>query len=239
MILFLIQAATIWVAMAVLPRTVKKGVKQLAPDSPPRHFEGGQVLARVAVNREAMPVPLTGSGPVYNGMGGKLRPMILYDAFILFLVCVVTVIMLFTRPYRVTTSGAFSKREWLFREDVFWLKTLYGLSSFPFVIFLLPVISGVLLHTRPTGYNRQGVCVPLEPKPNEAVPLVLQTGKASNPNPNALSQQPHPQLNQVAQAPPPAYSSGRPGVVQNAWADNTQEGQGGQHVVVVHPNQVE
>ena len=252
MVLFLIQSATIWAAMAILPRTVKKGVKQLAPDSPPRHFEGAQVLARVAVSREGVPVPLTGAGPVYNGMGGKLRPMILFDALMLLIVCGVTVILLFTRPYSVTTSGAFSKREWLFREDVFWLKTLYGLSSFPFVVFLLPVISGILLHTRPTGYNRQGVCVPLEPKTSDAVPLVLQPGKGrtgirdlneplpegavrvvTTSNPNALAQypQPQPQLNQVAQAPP---GGGRP-VVSNAWADNNA--QGGQVVVLVHPNQ--
>lgn len=44
---------------------------------------------------------------------------------------------------------------------LYWVKTLYGLFSFPFFLMQLPVISSVLVHVRPTGYNRWGVTVPL------------------------------------------------------------------------------
>eukprot|EP00438_Fugacium_kawagutii_P034064 Skav232739 [mRNA] locus=scaffold1843:196585:198021:- [translate_table: standard] len=44
---------------------------------------------------------------------------------------------------------------------------LYSLLSFPFMVFQLPVLSGILTHTIPTGYNAQGLCVPylLRPMP--------------------------------------------------------------------------
>lgn len=50
--------------------------------------------------------------------------------------------------------------------------SLWASLSFPFMIFQLPVLSGILTHTIPTGYNAQGLCVPylLRPMPeNELV----------------------------------------------------------------------
>lgn len=118
MIVFLLQSFTIWAAMWLLPTTTKKGLRQLSHDSPPRYFEGSKIREKIPTG-----VGLT-SAPVYGGMGGKMRLMIFFDAFILFLICLTTLILLFTRPYRVTTPGAFDEFEWLFREDIFWLKTV-------------------------------------------------------------------------------------------------------------------
>lgn len=168
MILFLIQSTTIWAAMWMLPSTEKKGLRKLTPTSPPRHFEGSKLASTV----ETKTGRVSGK-PVYAGMGGKLRLFIFWDAFLLFLVVAITVLLLFTRPYRVTTSGAFAEFEWLFREDIFWLKTLYGLMAFPFAIFLIPVVSDFLLHTRDTGFNRAGDCVPMEMKKDERLPEAI------------------------------------------------------------------
>lgn len=173
MILFLVQGMTVWLAMGLLPGTIKKGLRKLAAGSAPRHFQPSSPSLLEQVET-AIPVVGFGRKPVYGGMGGKLRQMIFFDAFVLLLLCGVTTLLLFTRPYDVLEAGAFSRHEWLFKQDVFWLKTIYGLASLPFVVFLIPVVSNVLLHVRPTGYNRAGVCVPLQTDDGGAVPEALQ-----------------------------------------------------------------
>ena len=45
------------------------------------------------------------------------------------------------------------------RASYYWIQTIYGLLSFPFVIFKLPVAAAVLMHCKPTGYNLQGKTV--------------------------------------------------------------------------------
>jgi hypothetical protein len=52
--------------------------------------------------------------------------------------------------------------EWKVKADVYWLRCVYALLSFPFVIFKLPPLSLVLTHARPTGYTRTGRCVPMK-----------------------------------------------------------------------------
>merc|ERR1711920_194047 len=56
-----------------------------------------------------------------------------------------------------------------FNANVFWSKALYALLSFPFVIFVIPVVATVLTHSYPTGYNEHGACVyfALKPMPDD------------------------------------------------------------------------
>jgi hypothetical protein len=50
---------------------------------------------------------------------------------------------------------------WQFRADIALLKTMYGLLSLPFVLFITP-LAPLLLHLRPTGYDRNGQVTPVK-----------------------------------------------------------------------------
>jgi hypothetical protein len=77
----------------------------------------------------------------------------------------------------------FHDLEWQFRADIYWLSVLVGVLSLPFAAFVLPVLSTLLLHVRPTGYNRAGECVPVQRKkdPVAADPMSSEPGDAAKP----------------------------------------------------------
>ncbi|CAK0892520.1 unnamed protein product [Prorocentrum cordatum] len=56
------------------------------------------------------------------------------------------------------------------RVSLYFARMIYALLCAPFTVFLLPGLVYVLLHVNPTGYNRQGACVPvtMPPVPEEA-----------------------------------------------------------------------
>lgn len=45
---------------------------------------------------------------------------------------------------------------WQRRALFYWLRTTYGVMSFPFLIFKVPVLTTILLHTKRMGYNEHG-----------------------------------------------------------------------------------
>ncbi|OWZ21787.1 hypothetical protein PHMEG_0003618 [Phytophthora megakarya] len=45
---------------------------------------------------------------------------------------------------------------WQRQALFYWIRTAYGLFSFPFLIFKIPVLANVLMHTRQMGYDEQG-----------------------------------------------------------------------------------
>mmetsp|Transcript_44419 Transcript_44419/g.142370 ORF Transcript_44419/g.142370 Transcript_44419/m.142370 type:complete len:550 (+) Transcript_44419:97-1746(+) len=49
---------------------------------------------------------------------------------------------------------------WEFKETFFLIRIIYGLLMFPYLIFVVPMLNGILTHTTPTGFNKQGMCVP-------------------------------------------------------------------------------
>jgi len=54
---------------------------------------------------------------------------------------------------------------WKFRASLQFAKIAYGLLSFPFVIFNLPLMGKFLTHAQPTAYNKNGTTVPyVKPK---------------------------------------------------------------------------
>mmetsp|Transcript_43023 Transcript_43023/g.113857 ORF Transcript_43023/g.113857 Transcript_43023/m.113857 type:complete len:269 (-) Transcript_43023:338-1144(-) len=52
---------------------------------------------------------------------------------------------------------------WRVEVAFFLVKLLYALTALPFLIFKLPWITLLLSHVYPTGYDRGGRCVPLDP----------------------------------------------------------------------------
>ncbi|ETM45048.1 hypothetical protein L914_09781 [Phytophthora nicotianae] len=45
---------------------------------------------------------------------------------------------------------------WQRQALFYWIRTAYGLFSLPFLVFKIPVLANVLMHTRQMGYNEQG-----------------------------------------------------------------------------------
>jgi len=60
---------------------------------------------------------------------------------------------------------------WQAAAALYWCRVLYALTALPFAVFLLPGFSQVLLHAKPTGYNRYGRCVPVRLPPLPPQPL--------------------------------------------------------------------
>ncbi|POM73398.1 Hypothetical protein PHPALM_9760 [Phytophthora palmivora] len=56
---------------------------------------------------------------------------------------------------------------WQRQTLFYWIRTAYGLFSFPFLVFKIPVLANVLMHTRQMGYNEQGDTVRFVKKPLE------------------------------------------------------------------------
>lgn len=79
--------------------------------------------------------------------GGALRSLLVYDLAV-FVACVSLAGLA-----GATSSG------WRLRSWLSWCRVLYGLGSLPFVFFAVPPFDRVLLHAKPTAYDRQGRCV--------------------------------------------------------------------------------
>merc|ERR1711862_20629 len=45
---------------------------------------------------------------------------------------------------------------WQVQAALYWIRTLYGLVAWPFVIFRLPLMGGFLTRASATGYDRRG-----------------------------------------------------------------------------------
>jgi len=70
-------------------------------------------------------------------------------------------------PFANPSSEALVDRldTWEFRTSFYFARICYALLSFPFLVFNLPVVNGILTHVAPTGYNRYGLCLPCVLKP--------------------------------------------------------------------------
>merc|ERR1712113_109754 len=56
-------------------------------------------------------------------------------------------------------------KKWTGHAAIYWARIVYALLSFPFIFFWIPGLQGILTHTRTTGYNRNGICVPYTLRP--------------------------------------------------------------------------
>jgi len=119
----------------------------------------------------------------FSSRGGYLPKLLKYDMFCFLLVLAIFVFALFIRAYRVEGPN-WSVYQWKFHADLYWIRVFYGLLNFPFIFFVLPLVSDFLLHLKPTGYNRSGECVPMikpkrTPAPTTAPPQATRVVAAS------------------------------------------------------------
>lgn len=148
--LFVAQMVTVWLAFALLPFSREKGrPRPKEPkETPPASPTGKGAGARVGPE-DGAPRLLCGR-PYFAGRGGRLRPLLAYEA-LTFLLCLGL----------VATALGLREPEARLRETIYWARTLYGLLAFPFALFVLPVVGGMLTHALPTAYDPHGRCVPL------------------------------------------------------------------------------
>jgi len=107
-----------------------------------------------------------------HGRGGRLGNLLAYDLLAFALSCAFLFMLAYVDQTHLRPGGEETVLEdpgealtgevgtWQFRTAVFWARVFYAFLAFPFTIFKLPLLSGILTHTTATGYNRQGLCVP-------------------------------------------------------------------------------
>ena len=83
--------------------------------------------------------------------GGRLRALMYWELF----ASLLTIGAYFILTELVINSKKVSKR-----ESIYFCQTLYGLLSFPFLIFSIPMMMTLLTKTRDTKYDKFGRCVP-------------------------------------------------------------------------------
>lgn len=125
-------------------------------------------------------------GHVYDtSRGGRLRELLGWELIsfllsLLFCAGLCYVDVSHARPGGVPTTNVHlndviqDANTWSGHTAIYWARVFYSFLSFPFVFFLIPGLSSILSHTRTTGYNRNGLCVPflMHPMPEEQEPEV-------------------------------------------------------------------
>ena len=160
LVFFVAQSVLCWVAYAFLRCSSQKGGRLYKPLPSDPHY-------RSEVRK-----------------GGRILYWLLWDTFVAVVVAAVGVVLLFSGRTDIT-SDAFDQNEHLLKLYLFWLKSLYGILMFPcacargvrwlvaplmcfrFVSFRagfilsMPLMVTLVLHAKPTAYNRAGQTVPV------------------------------------------------------------------------------
>lgn len=84
--------------------------------------------------------------------GGRLTAFMIWEM----IVTVISVMIFFTMMFLFVD---FRKGADLI-ATVNLLKVVYGLLSFPFIIFAVPILAGVVTSTKATAYDNYGRCIP-------------------------------------------------------------------------------
>jgi len=116
---------------------------QLEPDGPPTR---AQIKKALAAARLKFGVP--------RGRGGVLPKFLLLD----FTIIIVLLLSLALKLLTLYLKGA---PGWIFWSMIYYTKLTWALLSFPFLLFLAPVLGTSLHHARPTGYDQAGNLAPL------------------------------------------------------------------------------
>ena len=89
------------------------------------------------------------------GTGGKVPLFLYYDLYVVLLCIVVFAII---TPICYGFFLDFSSHAWW--TSLYFFRIFYGILSFPFLVFNLPVIGALLHGAKMTGYDRSGALVP-------------------------------------------------------------------------------
>jgi hypothetical protein len=148
LILFGAHLVLCWFAFMLLPCSEKKG-----------EVTHTGARARAAAGTDE---PECGGccGHLFNchgGRGGRLRRWLFFDTLIFVLAGALVGALVAMYPHLLTAEGNGQLRQLLF-----WAKVAYGLLSAPYMLFLLPLVSQLATHARPTGYDKHGRLRPMQ-----------------------------------------------------------------------------
>lgn len=167
---FCLNVVLVWLAFLLLPCTHQKGAlgaaltsteaEGLASTTTPQSNAWTPMRSRAPLRREHTLVrflgPLAhdtkaccGKIGVSLSRGGSLRPLLKWDLFAFLL----SAAMMATA---LQHHDGWKRRAW-----IFWGRVLYGVASLPFLPFAVPPFDRILLHSKPTGYNKRGRTVPV------------------------------------------------------------------------------
>jgi len=182
----------VWIAFLWLPCSERSaGIREIPDSNNTNQTNAGEVPAQNAnANTEADGEVEAGNGCCgakawEREKGGRLRGWLCYDCgCFIFSLCMCFLLMVIDvghmRPggQESKSFGHASKKalkdavdqadSWTGHAAIYWARVIYALLSFPFLFFWIPGLQGILTHTRITGYNKNGVCVPymLHPLPD-------------------------------------------------------------------------
>jgi hypothetical protein len=143
---FVLQIVLVWWAYLLVPCSKKKGVPRFTIASEEVQAENDDARRETCCN--------------FTTRGGRLGKFMCWEFFItLVSAAVFAVLFLILRNVNDFVS---------MRSSIFLVKCIYGLLSFPFIIFAIPQLTVLLSKTRETKYNKYGRCVPYLPTLYEA-----------------------------------------------------------------------
>eukprot|EP01017_Pseudomicrothorax_dubius_P032822 TRINITY_DN4336_c0_g3_i1.p1 TRINITY_DN4336_c0_g3~~TRINITY_DN4336_c0_g3_i1.p1 ORF type:complete len:351 (-),score=43.27 TRINITY_DN4336_c0_g3_i1:61-1113(-) len=132
----LLKIALLWAAFFLLPCSRQKGKPK---------FEYEELKnARVVEEEDCCCCVIN------SGRGGRLKSFMIYDLFTFLL----SVGSFFAVYFLLHLS-----QEFQVKATIFAVKLIYGMLSFPFLLFMLPYLGRVLSRAQPTGYTQDGICI--------------------------------------------------------------------------------
>eukprot|EP01062_Namystynia_karyoxenos_P067671 TRINITY_DN6169_c0_g1_i1.p1 TRINITY_DN6169_c0_g1~~TRINITY_DN6169_c0_g1_i1.p1 ORF type:complete len:500 (+),score=196.95 TRINITY_DN6169_c0_g1_i1:95-1501(+) len=168
--LFVLQVVMVWCAFLLLPASKRKGGQHYRQELEIQQAEAEaeQLHPAVAKLREKRKTEFramrdSDEREREQQVRGRLRYWLLYELG-LFFVCVLILLLVFfvganDESARVTTDFD----NWRLQTTIYMVKCFYGLMSLPFIVLMLPAVSTLITHARPTGYTENGECVPFAP----------------------------------------------------------------------------
>lgn len=156
-----------WVAFCWLPYSHKYVTRKYVGRRPAtvQEDEGSQAAASSKLPRNTWQEnsSSTFTSKVLRRQGGRLGRLLVYDVQC-FGLSLVVLAVLAVLTWRGGDDEDMGLLKWLllssqFREDLFWVKVLYGLLMLPFLPFVVPLFLKVLTHCEWTGFNEHGACV--------------------------------------------------------------------------------
>jgi len=91
---------------------------------------------------------------VQRGYGGYVPYFMLYDLVVILSLCV----YLAWKAYWLHSRGA---PLWLFWTSCYYVKLVWALASFPYLVFIVPILGQALHQSKSTAYDQSGMLVPL------------------------------------------------------------------------------
>lgn len=158
---WVLQVVMMWAAYFCLRKSTEKGRRELkgrvgnhmvwTDPSGIRLGPAEEEQAKTTTTKDVMQFVHTGM----TGPGGYIRYFLIYDAvcFIVGLCGLFIVIAL--RPEGIDKAY----NHWSIRHAFFSAQVVYGYTSMPFFIFLIPVLRRFLTHSVDTAYDKKGRCV--------------------------------------------------------------------------------